>query len=187
MSIGKVLIVEDDPNISKLVDYNLQKADFKTRVVNSGEDAIAFLEKEKFEIIILDIMLPGMNGMEVCRKVKNNKKLSSTKVLMLTAKGEEVDKVLGFELGADDYVVKPFSPRELVLRVKAILRRNETVEDVLTYGTLKVDVKNQCSSICGSQYAYRNYPWTITCRRGDSTYIVHRSSLLSTTASKDDI
>ena len=143
ISINKILIVEDDPNISKLVEYNLQKADFKTKVVGSGEDALATLSKEKFDLIVLDIMLPGTNGLEVCKKVKGNKKLFSTKILMLTAKGEEVDKVLGFELGADDYVVKPFSPRELVLRVKAILRRDEKlVEDVLIFSDLKVDVAN---------------------------------------------
>jgi len=138
----KILIVEDDPNISKLVEYNLQKSGFKTTSVDSGEKAIAMLQKDKFHLAILDIMLPGMDGLEICKKIKNNKKLSDMKILMLTAKGEEVDKVLGFELGVDDYVVKPFSPRELVLRVKAILRRNETVKDLILCDGIKIDVKN---------------------------------------------
>jgi DNA-binding response OmpR family regulator len=142
MSNNKILIIEDDPNISKLVEYNLQKAGFKTRIVNSGEDGLVALSKDKFDLIVLDIMLPGADGLEICKKIRNNKKLFSIKILMLTAKGEEVDKVLGFELGTDDYVVKPFSPRELVLRVKAILRRDESVEAVLVYDNLKVDVNN---------------------------------------------
>lgn len=143
MTIGKkILIVEDDPNISKLVEYNLQKAGFKTVSVDSGEKANSILQKDRFHLVILDIMLPGMDGLEICKKIKNNKKLSDMKILMLTAKGEEVDKVLGFELGVDDYVVKPFSPRELVLRVKAILRRNETVKDLILCDGIKIDVKN---------------------------------------------
>jgi two-component system, OmpR family, phosphate regulon response regulator PhoB len=138
----KILIVEDDPNISKLVEYNLQKAGFKTVSVDSGEKALTTLLKDKFHLAILDIMLPGMDGLEICKKIKNNKKLSMMKILMLTAKGEELDKVLGFELGADDYVVKPFSPRELVLRVKAILRRNEVAQDLILSDGIKIDVTN---------------------------------------------
>ena len=147
MADKRILIVEDDLNISKLVDYNLTKAGFKATSVSSGEDAVAILRKEKFHLVILDIMLPGLDGIEVCKKIKNDKKLSSTKVIMLTAKGEEVDKVLGFELGVDDYVVKPFSPRELVLRVKAVLRRDENPHDLLMFKDLKIDVTNHMVTI----------------------------------------
>ncbi|MEI6093478.1 MAG: response regulator transcription factor [bacterium] len=147
MSDKKILIVEDDPNISKLVEYNLNKAGFKTTVVSTGEDAIATINREKFSLIVLDIMLPGVDGLEICKKVKNNPKMSSTKIMMLTAKGEEIDKILGFELGADDYVVKPFSPRELVLRVKAILRRNETQEKTLEFKDIKIDINNHMVQI----------------------------------------
>ncbi len=147
MTEKRILIVEDDANISKLVDYNLNKAGFKTTVVASGEAALPIINREKFDLVILDIMLPGVDGLEICKKIKNDKKLSVTKVLMLTAKGEELDKVLGFELGADDYVVKPFSPRELVLRVKAILRRNEVQDDILTYDSINIDVKNHNTTI----------------------------------------
>jgi DNA-binding response OmpR family regulator len=142
MSYKKILIIEDDLNISKLIDYNLQKAGFKTNVENSGENVIQILNSEKYHLVILDLMLPGIDGLEVCRRIKKDKRLQSVKILMLTAKGEELDKVLGFELGADDYVVKPFSPRELVLRVKAILRREDLSEDVLYYKGLKVEVNN---------------------------------------------
>ena len=147
MSSKKILIVEDDANISKLVDYNLTKAGFKTAVVSSGEDAITTLYRDKFDLVVLDIMLPGVDGLEICKKIKNDKKFSNIKVLMLTAKGEEVDKIIGFELGADDYVVKPFSPRELVLRVKAVLRREQVQEDVLVFKDLKIDVKNHMTLI----------------------------------------
>lgn len=151
MSVKKILIVEDDPNISKLVDYNLNKAGFKTTVVGTGEDALANINRDKFHLVVLDIMLPGLDGLEICKKIKNDPKLSSTKIMMLTAKGEEVDKILGFELGADDYVVKPFSPRELVLRVKAILRRNEVQENILEYKDIKVDVNNHMTQIAGKK------------------------------------
>jgi len=142
MTSKRILIVEDDPNISKLVEYNLSKACFKTTVVSSGEDAIPTLTHNKYDLVVLDLMLPGIDGLEICKIIKGNKKLSSIKVLMLTAKGEEVDKILGFELGADDYVVKPFSPRELVLRVKAILKRDEPNQDIMILEDLKVDVNN---------------------------------------------
>jgi len=138
----KVLIVEDDSNISKLVEYNLQKAGFRTTVSSTGELALVELQKSKFHMVILDIMLPGIDGLEVCKRIRSNKKFSTTKILMLTAKGEELDKVLGFELGADDYVVKPFSPRELVLRVKAILKRDEFEQDLILFGDIKIDVNN---------------------------------------------
>ena len=147
MADKRILIVEDDPNISKLVDYNLTKAGFKTVSVGSGEDAVVMLRKDKFHLVVLDIMLPGLDGLEICKKIRSDKKLSSTKIIMLTAKGEEVDKLLGFELGADDYVVKPFSPRELVLRVKAVLRRSEVPHDLLVFKDLKIDVTNHLATI----------------------------------------
>ena len=147
----KILIVEDDNNISKLVEYNLQKAGFKTLVAGSGEDALKVLQRAKIHLAILDIMLPGLDGIEVCKRIKNNKKTAAIKILMLTAKGEELDKVLGFELGADDYVVKPFSPRELVLRVKAILRRDNSTDDFVLFEDLKIDTNNYEAFIDGKK------------------------------------
>lgn len=143
MAQGKVLIVEDDKHISKLVKYNLEKAGFDCTVTITGEDALDILDKEVIDLIVLDIMLPKMDGFEVCKIIKQDKKFSHIPIIMLTAKGEEVDRVVGFELGADDYVVKPFSPRELTLRVKAILKRRvqkEVVKDILAAGKLKVDI-----------------------------------------------
>ncbi len=128
MSKETILIVEDDKNISKLIKYNLEKEGFRCLVLFDGEDAMKTLDKTPTDLIVLDIMLPGIDGLEVCRRVKQDKKLSDIPIIMLTAKGEEVDKVVGFELGADDYVVKPFSPRELILRIKAILKRLKPAE-----------------------------------------------------------
>ena len=142
MSKERILIVEDDKHISKLVKYNLEKAGFECTVATTGEKALEILDKEPVDLIILDIMLPKMDGFQTCKQIKQEKKLSALPIIMLTAKSEEVDRVVGFELGADDYVVKPFSPRELVLRVKAILRRKkppEVSQDILGAGRLIVD------------------------------------------------
>ena len=143
MKKTRILIVEDDKHISKLVKYNLEKAGFECMAAASGEKALDVLGKSPVDLVILDIMLPKMDGLEVCREIKGDKKLSAVPVMMLTAKGEEVDRIVGFELGADDYVVKPFSPRELVLRVKAVLKRKVTLEarnDLLSAGKLVVDI-----------------------------------------------
>jgi len=143
VGMQKILIVEDDKHISKLVKYNLEKAGFDCTMTITGEEALEVLDREAIDLIILDIMLPKMDGFETCKRIKQDKKLSHIPIAMLTAKGEEVDKVVGFELGADDYVVKPFSPRELVLRVKVILKRGkpkEEVKDILSTDKLTVDI-----------------------------------------------
>ncbi|MFT5169496.1 MAG: DNA-binding response OmpR family regulator [Candidatus Omnitrophota bacterium] len=119
----KILIVEDDSHISKLVKYNLEKANFICHAVITGEDAIELLEREYIDLIVLDVMLPKMDGLEACRHIRQNPDTEDIPIIMLTAKGEEVDRIVGFELGADDYMVKPFSPRELILRIKAMFRR----------------------------------------------------------------
>ncbi|MBU2531035.1 MAG: response regulator transcription factor [Elusimicrobia bacterium] len=139
----KILIVEDDKNISKLIKYNLEKAGFECVVAHTGESSLRVLDKNSFDLIILDIMLGKMDGLEVCSRIKQDKNLSDIPIIMLTAKGEEVDRIVGFELGADDYMVKPFSPRELVLRVKAILKRGkreDNLKEILSVGALKMDI-----------------------------------------------
>ncbi len=143
MTRQKVLIVEDDPYILKLVQYNLEKAGFECRAAAAAQQAFEELERHNIRLIILDVMLPGMDGFELCREIKKKQTWAGIPILMLTARAEEIDRVLGLELGADDYMVKPFSPRELVLRIKAILRRGESKEDtssaILTVGKLVVD------------------------------------------------
>lgn len=138
-----ILIIEDDKHISKLVNYNLEKAGYECFVVSDGEEGLKILDKHSIDLIILDIMLPKMDGFEVCRLIKQDTKLKNIPIIMLTAKGEEVDRIVGLELGADDYMVKPFSPRELMLRIKAILKRGKQEElpkDIIKRGTLIIDV-----------------------------------------------
>ncbi len=138
----KILIVEDDKNIFKLLKYNLEKSGFKCVVSITGEDALEVLDKEAVGLIILDIMLPKMDGFEVCRLIKQEKTLSQIPIIMLTAKGEEIDRVVGLELGADDYVVKPFSIRELLLRIKSVLKRKNTLvetREIFTAGDIILD------------------------------------------------
>jgi two-component system phosphate regulon response regulator PhoB len=142
MSKEKILVVEDDKHISRLVKYNVDKSGYNCLVAEDGEEALDILGRQNIDLIILDIMLPEIDGFEVCRTLKQDIKLKNIPIIMLTAKGEEVDRIVGLELGADDYVVKPFSPRELMLRVKAVLRRKkmpESPRDIITRGALVVD------------------------------------------------
>ncbi len=154
MAQERILIVEDDQNIAKLVKYNFEKAGFCVAVVITGEEALEFLSRQMADLIILDIMLPKMDGFETCRRLKDDNRLSSIPIMMLTARGEEVDRVVGFELGADDYVVKPFSPRELILRAKTILRRGQVKENVkenLRSGDLEIDIPRHRVSVKGKE------------------------------------
>lgn len=122
----RILMIEDDRNIADLVEYNLQKSGFEVLTRDRGLQILSLLRQFKPQLIILDVMLPDQDGFELCREIRKEKEFQSLPILFLTAKAEEVDKVLGLELGADDYMTKPFSPRELVARVRAHLRRAET-------------------------------------------------------------
>jgi DNA-binding response OmpR family regulator len=124
-----IAIVDDEPDILELVSINLKKASYRVREFPDSESFFKSLYAETPDLIILDLMLPDMDGFEVCKLLKNEDKYASIPIIMLTARVEETEKVLGLELGADDYVTKPFSPRELVARVKAVLRRNKTKEE----------------------------------------------------------
>lgn len=119
----KILVVDDEADILNLLDYNLKKAGFQVLLAKDGPEAIEAAKAKGPALIILDIMLPDMEGTEVLKRLKGSEDTRQIPVIMLTAKGEEVDKVVGFELGAEDYITKPFSPRELILRVKAVLKR----------------------------------------------------------------
>jgi len=122
---SRVLIVEDEPDLAELVRFHLTKAGFATEVAHTGRAGLEAIRRARPALVVLDLMLPDLSGTDVCREVRADAKLRDLPILMLTARAEEVDRVVGFELGADDYVTKPFSPRELVLRVRAILRRSE--------------------------------------------------------------
>ena len=123
--MGKILIVEDEANIRQLVRYNLEKEGFQVMEAIDGIQGLRTAQREKPDLVLLDLMLPGMDGLEVCRTLKGAPATSALPIIMLTAKAEEVDKIIGLELGADDYMTKPFSPRELTARIKAVLRRSQ--------------------------------------------------------------
>ena len=140
-----ILVIEDEPDIRRNLEYNLGREGFKASSVGSLDKANEKLKSKKFDLILLDLMLPDGSGLDLCKKIKSNSETEATPIIILTAKDDEVDKVVGFELGADDYVTKPFSVRELILRVKAILKRSDTktkevVEVERQFGDLKIDV-----------------------------------------------
>jgi len=121
--MGTILVVEDEQDIADLVKYHLAKAGLTARVVGDGKHALELIQREPPDLVILDLMLPGLDGLEVCRRLRGAPATQGIPVVILTAKGEEVDRIVGLEMGADDYLPKPFSPRELVARVKSVLRR----------------------------------------------------------------
>lgn len=155
MSEPLLLVVEDDGNLAELLKYNLEKAGYRCRLAVSGEDALRQLAERNFDLVLLDIMLPGIDGFEVCRKMRQHQLYRELPIVMLTAKGEEIDKVLGFELGIDDYVVKPFSPRELTLRVRAILKRDRRgkreVREIMKCDGLEVDIARHIVTLDGRE------------------------------------
>jgi two-component system phosphate regulon response regulator PhoB len=129
MARETILVVEDDENIQQLVGYNLAKAGFHVIYADKGEQAFDLIRREKPELIVLDLMLPGLNGFEVCKLVRKDPKTKNLPIVMLTAKSEENDMAMGLDLGADDYITKPFSPKILVSRIKAALRRKEGLDE----------------------------------------------------------
>src|SRR4030065_377854 len=139
-----ILIVDDENDILTRLKYNLEKAGFMVISAQDGPEAVNTAKKERPDLIILDIMLPGMEGTEVCKSLKGEEATRHIPIIMLTAKGEEIDRIVGFELGVDDYIIKPFSPRELVLRVKTVLKRgherHEKGTKTITAGPVTRDV-----------------------------------------------
>ena len=138
-----ILIVEDEADIAELVKYHLVKEGFTARTVSDGKQALELIVRDHPDLIILDLMLPGMDGLELCRRLRSGSATQGIPIIMLTAKAEEVDRIVGLEIGADDYVPKPFSPRELVARVKAVLRRTTAPlapsESPVSAGNLRLD------------------------------------------------
>lgn len=127
MSYGKVLVVDDEVHIVELIKFNLESNGYEVVTAYDGEEAIEKAEVEKPNLIILDLMLPKLDGIEVCRRLRRNQKTAQISIIMLTAKSDESDKIVGLEIGADDYMTKPFSIKELIARTKAVLRRNSPV------------------------------------------------------------
>ncbi len=140
----RILIVDDEPDLVELVRFHLTQAGYEVEACTSGREGLEQVRRRAPDLLVLDLMLPDLSGTEVCRQIRSDPKLAALPILMLTAKGEEVDRVVGFELGADDYVAKPFSPRELTLRVGAILRRvglEPTADAILVSGPLSLDAE----------------------------------------------
>ena len=137
-----VLIVEDEGALVEVLKYNLEKEGFRTEVATDGEEALLVLDEQSPDLVILDWMLPHVSGIEVCRRIRRRKETRGVPIVMLTARGEEGDRVRGLESGADDYVTKPFSPGELIARVRAVLRRSapELLEDVLRHGGVEMNL-----------------------------------------------
>ena len=137
---AKILLVDDEASIRELIRFNLERAGYRVQEATDGNEAINAVRQTKPDLVVLDLMLPGLDGLDVCRLVKGNRETAAIPIIMLTAKTEEVDKVIGLELGADDYMTKPFSPRELVARIKAVLRRSQKEQSAsgeLTVGSLR--------------------------------------------------
>ena len=141
---ARILLVDDEPDILRLLSYNLKKRGYQTDEVRDGEEALRRVREHSYQLIILDLMLPGLSGMEICCILKQNPKTSSVPVIMLTARSEEMDKVAGLESGAEDYITKPFGVREFLARVKTALRRAEgtkAVDGILRAGALEIDLE----------------------------------------------
>jgi two-component system phosphate regulon response regulator PhoB len=150
----RILVVDDEPDILELVRFNLAQAGLEVETAATAEQALAALRRTPPDLVVLDLMLPDRPGTDVCREIRRDPSLKSVAVIMLTARGEEVDRVVGFELGADDYVSKPFSVRELVLRVKAVLRRGPSAAsaaDVLERDSLRLDAERHRCSVEGRE------------------------------------
>jgi phosphate regulon transcriptional regulator PhoB len=149
MAANKILVVEDEPDISELIPYNLRKEGFYATAALDGEQALSRIRRENFDLVVLDLMLPGMQGTDLCRILRDNPKTRALPIIMLTAKTEELDRIIGLELGADDYISKPFSPRELVARIRAVLRRageEGGKVNVVHFGELTVDLSAYTAS-----------------------------------------
>jgi len=146
-----ILVVDDEEPIQELLKFNLEKEGYEVITADDGPEALKTIEEKHPDLVVLDIMLPGMNGLEVCTQLRMNPRFSDLPVIMLTAKGEEIDKVLGLEIGADDYITKPFSPRELLARIRARLRRLKPAEggNELLRGDLRMDLERFSVSIRG--------------------------------------
>lgn len=140
--MARILVVEDEVDLQQVLQFNLTNAGHDVVTAGTGAEALRLLRDKKPDLVLLDIMLPDITGLDVCRQIKAQDSTRLTPVIMLTARGEEMDRVVGFELGADDYVVKPFSVRELTLRIAAVLRRHEEpvhAEDEVSFGSLRMD------------------------------------------------
>ncbi len=156
MARERILLIEDEPDIAEVLQYNLEKEGFDVETAHRGDTGLESLRRQAPDLILLDLMLPGVDGLELTRLLKRDAGTSRIPIVMLTARGEEVDRIVGLELGADDYISKPFSPREVVLRVKAVLRRlqpEEPAGDKLEIGGIHLDIAAHQLRVRGKEVA----------------------------------
>ena len=170
---SKVLIVEDDPDIIDILSYNLKQADLKVTSVPDGSSALAEVKRRLPDLILLDLMLPKVDGLEVCRLLKSDPETKNVPIIMITAKGEEVDRIVGLELGADDYIIKPFSPREVVLRVRSVLKRS--VADFQKEITAKIEANGVIIDIDRRQVNYKGKSINLTATEFDLLSILAKT------------
>jgi two-component system phosphate regulon response regulator PhoB len=150
----RILLVDDEPDLLELVRVNLHREGYEVETAEGGHEALSLLRRSPPDLVILDLMLPDISGTEICRQVRQDVRLASLPIIMLTARADELDRVVGLELGADDYVTKPFSPRELALRVRAVLRRNTSPNATvrpLSHGSLAIDPERHRCSVDGEE------------------------------------
>jgi DNA-binding response OmpR family regulator len=148
----QILVAEDDRDIASLIAHYMQKSGWQPHIATSGDDALAHARKQPVDVAILDVMLPGISGLEVCRLLRADKNTASLPIIMVTARADETDRIMGLEIGADDYISKPFSPNELVARIRALMRRtqrSEPEETRLTLGALTVDLATHAITDAG--------------------------------------
>ena len=150
--LQRILIVEDDQDIAELVAHQLVKSGYEVDIVSAGDEVLPALERQFANLVVLDLMLPGLSGLDVCRAIRAHANFADIPIIMDTAKTEETDRIVGLELGGDDYITKPFSPKELTARVGAVLRRTnrtKTTSETLTLGSLSVDLNQHTVSVDG--------------------------------------
>lgn len=187
----KILVVDDEADIGELLKYNLEQEGCEVDVLRSGEKALEELSKKSYDLVILDLMLPGMSGLEICRQMKRRSDLEQLPIIMLTAKSSETDKIVGLEIGADDYITKPFSPRELVARVKAVLRRfDDRLQpkhfSELEFEGIKMDLSRHEVSLSGEEVKLTNTEFKILqCLMERPGHVFNRSQLIDFALGKD--
>ena len=176
-----IFVVEDDPDISRLVRHHLENDGFSVRVYPTGATVIADAERQRPALFVLDIMVPGKDGLELCRTIRQTSALASVPVIFLTAKSSEADRVLGLELGADDYIAKPFSPRELQARIRAILRRARApaAAAALRFGRLAIDRESRTVRVDGEEKTLTSYQFDLLAALADNAgRVLNREQLL---------
>lgn len=151
-----ILVVDDEEHILELIKFNLETEGYNVLLCDNGEESLSIIENNTIDLVVLDLMLPGINGIEVCKRLKKTEEFEDLPVIMLTAKSEETDRILGLELGADDYITKPFSVRELVARIKAVLRRSENreikvKENMIVINDLVINAEKHIVTIHGEE------------------------------------